>query len=367
MDIFQLMKILQSLSYKVTFIPEDNLAFFGRYTQDLQRIGVECLYAPYIKSIESYLEKSGDLFDIVILFRVRSAAKHIDHVRRFCPNAKIVFDTVDVHYLREERQAETENSAALRRHAAETKRIELETMRKADATILLSSAEYSILKKEAPEAKLFRIPLFRDIPGSSTTFGARKDIVFVGGFQHLPNVDAVQYFVAEIWPLVRQRVEGVKFYIVGSNPPPDVCGLATDDIIVTGYVEDLSVYLNNCRVSVAPLRYGAGIKGKIVSSLSHGVPCVATSLAVEGMDMKPEEQILVADEPQAFADAMVELYSNESLWQKLSDNGLEYVKDSFSISAGRTRIARLLADIGAKTVSGNCDDRPPRNENRRVG
>lgn len=354
MDTFQMIKILQSLSYKVTFVPHD-LAFLGRYTEDLQRIGVECLYSPHVKSVESHLKKCGEIYDVVILFRADNAAYYIDHVRKYCPNAKIIFDTVDVHHLREMRQAELENSARLRRQAAETKKVELDLMNKADATIFLSSAEYSMLAKEATGAKLFLIPFFRDVPGRSSGFSPRRDIVFVGGFKHQPNVDAVKFFVRDIFPLIKQHIPELKFYIIGSNPTPEVYDLSSDDVVVTGYVKELSEHMNRCRLSVAPLRYGSGIKGKVASSLGYGVPCVATPIAVEGMEIEAGQDILVAENPRSFADAVIKLYSDQSLWQKLSDNGLAYVEDRFSISRGQIRVARMLSDVNAKPFHGTCN------------
>ncbi|MCI0563827.1 MAG: glycosyltransferase, partial [Nitrososphaera sp.] len=252
-DTFEFIKILQSLSYKVTFAPHD-LAFHNCYTENLQRRGVECLYSPYTKSIESHLKKSGKQYDIIVLFRLDNAAHYMDHVRKHCPNVKIIFDTVDVHHLRERRRAERKNSPRLHHDAAETEQIELNLMEKVDATIVLSSTEYSMLAKATIGAKLFLIPFFRDVLGRTSDYDNRQDILFLGGFKHQPNIDAVQFFVREIFPLIKGQVPGIKFFIVGSDPTSAVLALASDDVIVTGYVEDLSEYMDHCRLTVAPLR-----------------------------------------------------------------------------------------------------------------
>jgi glycosyltransferase involved in cell wall biosynthesis len=201
------------------------------------------------------------------------------------------------------------------------------------------------LMQEVPDASLFVIPLSCTIPGRSAEFASRRDILFIGSYRHLPNVDAVHFFVSDIWPLIRQRLPDAAFLILGSDPPPDILALKGDGIDVSGYVEDLAPYFNRCRLSVAPLRFGAGIKGKIVTSLSFGVPCVATQIAAEGMGLTNGRETLIAESPQAFADAVVRLYADESAWQSLSDNGLEFVERNFSLAAGRERLRSVLTRL----------------------
>ena len=130
--------------------------------------------------------------------------------------------------------------------------------------------------------------------------GPRQDVLFIGGYEHLPNVDAVQWFVREVWPLIRARGGSHRFVIAGAKVPAEIAALAADDIEVRGWVAELAPLFAACRLSVAPLRYGGGIKGKIVSSLSYGVPVVASSIAAEGMELQHEENILVADTPRDY-------------------------------------------------------------------
>lgn len=115
-----------------------------------------------------------------------------------------------------------------------------------------------------------------------------------------------------------------------------------DGIKVLGYVKDLSDLFENIRISVAPLRYGAGVKGKIVTSLSYGVPCVATSIAAEGMGLKDGENILIADSPSQFAESILRLYNSPNLWENLSTNGLDFVKQNFSIETARKVWSEIL-------------------------
>ena len=347
-DIVSYFNIFRSLGFEITFIPETDLQFVEKYTPDLQRMGVQCLYAPFVRGINGYLKSHGQEYDLVVLYKVHCAAYRIDTVRRYCPKAKIIFDTVDLHFVRAQRQALIEASQELLKNANKTKIQELSVIRKADCTIVLSTKERDLLLKEPNVIgeKIAVIPLIREIPGRGNSFSARKDILFVGGFEHRPNVDAMLSFVCDIWPLVKKYLPELVFYIVGSKPPEEILDLAGDDVIVTGYVSDISPYFNGCRLSVAPLRYGAGLKGKVATSLSYGLPCVASSVAVEGSGLKPGEDILVADKPEAFAMAVERLYRNEILWNTLSDRGLDFMKQHFSFDAGRQKLESLLRNLG---------------------
>lgn len=340
-------KIFMELGYKVSFIPA-NLVFDRKYTTALQALGVECLYAPYWTSISSYVEKFGRFIDVVVLYRAHTAWEHIHSIRQYCPQAKVIFNTVDLHFLREERQATLAGSEDMRQRAAQTKNTELTLMRIADVSIVLSSSEFDLLRKEDQTLKLIIIPLLMETFGNRVLFSERNDIVFIGGYEHPPNVDAVKYFVVSIWPLIRAKMPNVKFFMLGSKMTEEVRALAAHEgIIAVGFVPDVGEYFNTCRLSVAPLRFGAGIKGKIATSSSYGVPCVATSIAVEGMGMASGENILVADSPDDFADQVIKLYTSEALWQRVSDNALKFVQGNYSMQSGKEAIAAVLASLHA--------------------
>jgi glycosyltransferase involved in cell wall biosynthesis len=185
-----------------------------------------------------------------------------------------------------------------------------------------------------------------NVKGTSASFAERRDIVFVGGYQHTPNIDAVQYFVEEIMPLLRKKLPGIRFYAVGSKPPAEIQALASEDVIIAGFVEDLTALLDKMRVSVAPLRYGAGIKGKIGSAMAVGLPVVATTLAVEGMSLTNGEDVMVADGPEQFADAVVSLYQDEVLWNRISHNGIEFAENAWGAEAAWKILSDIVFDLG---------------------
>ncbi|MDJ0554115.1 MAG: tetratricopeptide repeat protein [Microcoleaceae cyanobacterium MO_207.B10] len=342
---FNLIKIFQSLSYKVTFAP-DNLLYVEKYTEDLQRLGVECLYCSHVTSIKSHLETYGSQYDVVYLARLEFTEKHIDNVRKFAPQAKIIYDTVDLHYLREQREAKLKNSLELYEKAMKTKKRELELMAKADCTLVVSTIEKQMLEQENPHLKnidFFNMP--RDIYGAEKGFEARKNILFIGGFQHPPNVDAVLYFVQDIFPLVKQKVNDVKIFVIGSKAPEEILKLSSDDVIITGHVPDVSEYFNNCKMSVAPLRYGAGIKGKILTSFSYGLPVVATSIAAEGMGITDNYDVLIGDDAESFAQQVANLYLDQKLWEKVSQNSLDTISSRYSMAAVTNKFNELLTSL----------------------
>jgi glycosyltransferase involved in cell wall biosynthesis len=343
---FNIMRLLRGLGYKVTFIPEDNFTYLPRYTADLQRIGIEVLYLPHVSSVRQHLERDGAHYDAVLVFRVGAAVRHLDLVRQLCPKAKVIFHTSDLHFLREQRRATLAGEESSSR-ADEFKELELTTMRHVDCVIVHSDVEKEILFGEGIR-HVAQFAWAIDVPGTTAGFGDRAHLAFIGGYQHPPNVDAVVYFARQILPLIRARQPGVKFYIVGSLPPPEVRALENDHIIVTGYVPSLGPLLDTIRLSVVPLRYGAGIKGKIGTALSHGLPCVATTIAAEGMALENGVNVAIADGDDAFARAVVDLYNDRARWETLSANGLEFVRHNYSFASGLEVMVQILRTLGLR-------------------
>ncbi len=344
-DTFQYIRLLQTLGFKVVFFPDD-LRHDGRYTEALQKIGVECLYLPYVRSLRSHLDKHGAHYDLVLIQRAHSAAQHIDLVRRKCANARVLFNTVDLHFLREQRQAETEQSTQLAEQARRTKALELGVMRKSDATIVISEAERVLLQKEAPDLRIAAIPYVREVHGSAASFQQRRDLVFIGGFLFDPNVDALKYFAEEIWPLIRVQLPELRLLVVGSGMVPEVISIGRiPGIEILGFVENITPIFSRCRLSIAPLRYGAGIKGKVGTSIRHGVPCVATPVAAEGMGLQDRVNVMIGRDAAAFAAAVIEAYQDEVLWDELSANGLKLFEEHYSFARGLQRLGAVLTDV----------------------
>jgi GT2 family glycosyltransferase/glycosyltransferase involved in cell wall biosynthesis len=344
---FQILKLLQQLGHRVTFLP-DNLADIPPYTAELQKRGIKVIHHPYVKKIRDYLIAHGSEFDVVVLSRCQFARKHIDDVRLYAPQSRIIFDTVDLHFLREESEARLTSDPDIRRKAQETKQWEYELIDQSDETWVVSSTEQQLLQEISPNKSIQLVSNIVDIPGSKTPFELRKDLLFIGGFQHPPNIDAVLFFLKEIYPLLIEHLTDAKFYIIGDKVPPEIVALANENIIVAGLQRDVRPFFDSVKLSVAPLRFGAGVKGKINQSMAFGVPVVATSVAVEGAGLLNGEEILVADAPEDFAKAIVALYQSGELWKKISENGLKKTRALYSTDAARTKLEFLFSDAHLK-------------------
>lgn len=341
------MRILQSLGYQVTFVPETNLAFLPEYTPALQRLGIEAIYAPSHARMEHFLEERAAEFDLVYIHRFSVAERCINLLRKHARTAPILFNPADLHYLREERGAELKESAATLASARDTKRRELAVIRAADCTILCSTAEMTIVARELPNSFLYYFPwLIKAETLSRPSFAEREGFMFLGGFGHPPNEDAVEYFVQNVMPFVRELIPGVRFYVYGSHMPDSIRALEAPDIIICGFAAELGPVFDRHRISIAPLRYGAGFKGKIATSLAHTVPVLGTPIAVEGTGLEDGKNVLTASGPEQFAKALARLYTDQVLWETLSVAGWRFVAENFSFERGRERFTEILLRLG---------------------
>jgi GT2 family glycosyltransferase/glycosyltransferase involved in cell wall biosynthesis len=351
-----LLEIATELRCKVTFVA-DNLEHREPYVSQLARHGVEVLFHPYVRSIPELLLTRGREFDVIVVSRHYVAARHLDTIRQAAPQARVVFDTVDLHFLREERLAALNGGYAAQVAARAKRNEELALIAKADVTLVVSDAEQDVLRELAPAARVMRLSTIHEPVADIAPWEGRRGLLFVGGFQHPPNVDAMRWYAQDVLPHVRRLLPGVKTYVIGSRMTASVEALASDDLVVLGYVPDIEPYLASCRISISPLRYGAGVKGKINTAMSYGMPVVATTPSIEGMHLRDGEDVLVADEPQAFAAAVARLHEDRTLWEKLSRGGLANIERHFSRAVARSAIADLLCVHEGRTPisSGRCE------------
>jgi glycosyltransferase involved in cell wall biosynthesis len=341
----QYVRMFQALGYQVAFIATAEFAAANAARTELSAMGVYCVTADEYESVESFLQVSGPALDVCVLSRSHCGGHYIEEVRRRCPGAKVIFNTVDLHYLREEREALLRDDRRALNIAWKTREREYAVARLSDATTVVSEQEAILLGEAIPGTCVEVISLVQTSPGRKRPFAHRSGIGFIGGFRHQPNVDAVRFFLDEIWPDLRTRLPEVVFYIIGPHLPESLRDGSDPRVIGVGHVPDLSTRLEELRVTVAPLRFGAGAKGKIVSSLGHGVPCVATSIAVEGMALG--DVVVAADTPQQFCDAVVALHEDERQWLARSDAGIAMVAERHGLDAACSRLAQLLSTINA--------------------
>lgn len=347
----QEMRILQSLGFKLTFVAE-NLDYRGAYTESLQRMGIECQYAPFAQSVAQLIEQRGAEFDVIYITRYYVAEKYIKLIRRVAPHARIVFNNADLHFLRELRMGISNRSRKQLEQALHTRDAELAVMHEVDLVLSYNEVEHAIILSHNLDATpIAKCPWVVEQPRHVPGFDQRQDIAFLGGYGHPPNVEAVEYFVDEVMPLLRKRLPGVRFLAYGSNVPESIEALACEDVIVKGYVKDVSEVYDGCRLFVAPLKSGAGLKGKVTGALAHGAPSVLTPIAAEGLGIVNGQESCIANSAEEWATAIADIYNSRERWTSMSEAARNYAAREFSFSAGRKQMQEALAQIEFFTPS----------------
>ena len=337
-----IIRLLHELGWRVTFMANNRRASAAEIGL-LGRVGTQVLCKPWSPALPSWLTRHGAGLDAVMLCRHYVAEPYLPLIRRRAPGARVIFDTVDLHFLREQRAAEHTGNESLARQAKRSRQQELALMRACDASLVVSPVEHRLLRDTLPEARVELLSNVHEIHGRQGDFDGRHGLVFVGGFGHPPNVDAVHWLIEEIFPRIHQAQPGIVLHLIGDMPAAARESLARPGVQIHGRVDDLTPWMKSCRVALAPLRYGAGVKGKVNMAMSHGLPVVATPMAAEGMYLVDGENVLLADGTDAFARAVLRLHEDQALWRRLSDASLENVRQHFSFETARRTLENLLS------------------------
>lgn len=324
------------------FVPHGNWRFRSRDTGALQRQGVICAYAPHDTDFTTFMAREGARFDAILVFRAPVMEACLPAIRAHAPGAAVIFHLADLHHLRLQRLADLAADDDLRAAAALMRIREHRLIAEADVTITHSTAEQDLLAAAVPGATVMVWPLMAETVATSTPFAARRDICFLGNYTHAPNLDAAVHFITDIFPLVRARLPDIRLILAGPHPGDTLHRYASRHIIVTGKVADLQSLFDPIRIFVCPLRAGAGVKGKIISALSRGLPVISTSIGIEGSGLTDGHDVLVADHPHVFADAILRLYHDELAWRRLSANGQEFIRKNASPGLGKHVLGRAL-------------------------
>lgn len=289
----------------------------------------------------TYLAAAEERFDAILLAVVPGTPDFIDALRRLAPHAVIIFDTIELTFVSMLRAARLRRSEALLQQARTVQARQLQTAAAADYTLVVTPEEAALLQQLCPTAQVRVLSNIHTVIPAQYSPAERRDLLFVGNFVHMPNRDAVQHFVADIWPQARPYLPGVVVRLVGL-PVAEVSALAAPDVIVTGHVPDLAPYYAASRVAIAPLRFGAGVKGKVLEAMGYGLPVVMTPVAAEGTHARPDADALIAATPADFATALVRLYHDDALWQRVSHNGQALVAKWFLSGRVQEVLVELL-------------------------
>jgi glycosyltransferase involved in cell wall biosynthesis len=313
-----------------------------RYRDALLRIGAQ------VSALEPLQAMRRSRYDVV-LFEFHQAATYFLHDARLLQwPARMVVDSVDVAFNRLRARARVTGSPGDLERAREVKRAEMAAYRGADHVIAVTEQDRAILLSEAPALSVGVVPNIHVIhPLDGEEPRTPDSLVFVGGFRFDPNVDAMVHFCREVMPLIWRQAPAATLRIVGDSPPAAVRDLACDRVEVTGWVPDVQPYLRSARVSVAPLRYGGGMKGKIGEAMAAGLPVVTTAAGIEGFGLTPGRDALVADTPEGFASAVVTLLRDPAAYEAVRRAGAKFIADRFSPQAVEARLLRFFSEVAA--------------------
>ncbi len=328
------MEALLRLGFNVKFWPH-NLWYDPEYTPPLQAMGIEVYYGPEF-NFDSWLAATAPYLKYVLLSRPHVAVDFLDSLAKH-PHIRLLYYGHDIHHARTAEQLKLYPSQELQDEMIHWQTLEKNVWERVDIIYYPSNSETEYVRQIVADKVCRTIPPYVFHPQlnfEKLRPEDRKDIIFVAGFAHAPNVDAAKWFVEEIFPRIKTIMPTNRLYLVGSNPTDEVLSLARSDIIVTGFVSDhqLKEYYRTARVAVAPLRFGAGVKRKVVEALAESIPLVTTSIGAQGLpDL--ENAITVTDDPEHFASAVVELIQNNDAWVRCVQQGIQYVQSRFSETA----------------------------------
>jgi len=354
--LFAILDLMSQMGFRITFVSMadreqyhwifDSDDEFGPHEEKLAGLGVEIIYGSEAAGV--HLAEYGYRYTHAFLSYPDVAYELMSTIRAYAINAKVIFDTVDLHGVRFRREAELKDDKLLHEKADYYDKIEQVSIECSDTVIAITEDERKNILEIDPNAQVEVIPNIHSIDATSTGFSDREGLLFIGHYLHSPNQDAVVYFVKEVLPLIHKQLPGVRFTMLGSSITDTVKALASETVEAIGYVEDPVPYFSSHRVFISPLRYGAGMKGKIGQSMSLGLPLVTTAIGAEGMGLEDGRQALICDDPEGFADAVVRLYRDEELWRSISENGLAHIEKNFSYAAVRGALEKVL---GVESIS----------------
>jgi GT2 family glycosyltransferase/glycosyltransferase involved in cell wall biosynthesis len=338
---YRLLDLMRSLGYGVTFLAEDR-RLLDPYTQALLNIGVEVVGSS--TDLPTLLRALAPDLSAIILSRRGTAWSLIDAVTDTAPKVPLVFDTVDLHFRREEHEGAITGSPEAGRARIGRER-ELALMRLADQVWVVSGEEKQLVERLVPDASVAVVPNIHDAHPTTRPFDERNGLLFVGGFRHAPNVDAVIWFMDEILPLVRQKLGDVPVRLVGRDAPPEIVKRADDATEVLGWVPDLLPLYDRTRVVIAPLRYGAGMKGKVAEALAFGTPVVTTSVGMDGLAPRVAAYAHVGDHPSGFAQEVALLYEDGDRWERIHRQSPAAVDSVYGGDVVRATLASVFDSI----------------------
>lgn len=343
--VYQYIKCLVRLGYNVKLIG-DNFFRMEPYTTVFENIGVEVLVGSYYaKNWKKWFKANSKYIDFVFLNRPHISMKYIDFIKQNT-KAKILYYVQDLHFLREYREYELTGNDEFKKESERWKKIEVDIMSKADVNFTISEDEKKIMNELVPGEKAAVMPVFAysGLKQDSNEIFEKKNILFVGGFNHRPNEDAVLWFVDKVWPKFKSQYPESEFIVAGSNPTKKIRDISCPGVVVTGYIsdEELENYYSSCKVCVIPLRYGAGVKGKTIEAMYNGIGIVSTSIGIEGL-VDIEKYISPHNDEDSFLNEMEKMYTDNLYRKNKVDMYRQYISENFLMNTLEGKIKKYFS------------------------
>ena len=320
--------------------------------QELEDNGVHVV--PPQEDWRAWIRDNDETLGSVIVARPEMGRRYVGEARRIT-SARLIYYTVDLHFVREMRRFEATGDADALRESRRLRKVETRLLNAVDVAITPSTAEATLIAEIAPQTPVYTVPPFVEAGAGGLPPGVplaeRQMLVMVGGYRHAPNVDAAVHLVRDVMPIVWRAIPQATVELVGSDPPASVLALGSDRVVVRGHVPELAEVYARARMTVSPLRFGAGLKGKILSSLDAGVPVVTTSIGNEGFDLISGEEALIGDEPQLLAEHVIRLYREPELLEGIGARGRMAALTRFSKERARGSLMAALGEDSADQSS----------------
>jgi len=350
------MELVQALGWKISFLPA-NLAWLSSYTEALQRRGIEALHAPFVLSLEQLLRERGSEFDLIYITRYSVAGAALPLISRHAPQARILFCNADLHHLRELRAARAqglEGEAADRALAQvrDVQRQELEVIRQVHLTFSYSEVEQAVIEAEtlgaAPTATC---PWVVEGPSEPAPLEGRSGLAFLGSYGHPPNREAIAWFLAEVWAALHERCPWLQLHLYGSGMPAELGSSwgSIPGVALEGWVADPATVYSRHRLFVAPLRSGAGLKGKVAAAAAHGIPQVLSPIAAEATGLRHNEEVWIAHTSDHWIEAVEQLSQDDRRWRHMSEAAHRYARNSWSRERGLELMSQALQRLNLPT------------------
>ncbi|ALJ06429.1 glycosyltransferase [Pseudalgibacter alginicilyticus] len=347
----QLIIAFQSQGFKIIFASP---CAKSSHAFNLERIGVSQ------KSIELNDSSFDDFIktmhpDVVLFDRFMMEEQFGWRVATHCPNALRILDTEDLHCLRKGRQQAFKDNKPFDRSYlfGDIAKREIASIFRSDLSLIISEAEMDILKNDfkVDDSLLVYLPFLLDTVSEEyidklSKFNSRQHFISIGNFLHEPNYNAVIYLKEVIWPLIRTQLPQVELHIYGAYVSQKVSQLnnAKDGFIIKGFAENVSEVMQQSRVCLAPIRFGAGLKGKLIDAMQNGTPCVTSTIGAEGMFGNLNPNGFIEDNAQEFANKAVLLYNKESLWSEKQYKGFQIINQRFNKTEHQDKFLTVVTE-----------------------